>query len=221
MKKMLFVVFVIFVGITYGQNTDTIKGYQKGLEFNYSGLADYSGGDHIKDHNTSTNYFNYDMRFTIIDKAHSFNFNFVNGYRFNPYLFLGGGVGLRLISFNVRILESNTSIHWSSSFELKEISLQIPLFVRFHANFTPKKVSPFASLDFGGNICVYNDYDEINRNFFGHNIFFMPALGVNISFKQMQNLYVAFIYDLSFTPKNDNYIAHINHSVGARVGFNF
>lgn len=221
-KTFLFIVLVSIVRFAYGQETNTIKGYQKGLEFNYSALVDYSGGDHVSDYdntNISYSHYNLDMKYTVIDYAHSFNLNFVNGYRFNSYLFMGGGVGLNATVFGVKkvVLIGN----WDGSYELDEFSMQIPIFVRVHANFSPKKVSPFASFDVGGNIGIYNDYERVKESFFGHSLFIKPAIGINIDFKEKQSLYIAFIYEMNYAPKNESYSSHINHSIGGRIGFNF
>ena len=218
---------------SFGQTDNTSKGYQKGIEFNYSALAGYWGGRNANDRDCHDGIQITSFVHSYIRSNLSFNLCFVNGYRLNSYLFMGGGIGLSGVFF--KEVEHVYFEHYNGEFgspynqifEYEEYSLQIPLFARFQVDFLSKKCSPFFSLDLGGNFCVHNalmDYKErcdLKGNFYGHNVIIRPAVGLKVHFKQNQSLSLAFVYDRTYTPDGETYSQHINHSLGARLGFEF
>lgn len=94
--------------------------------------------------------------------AGRFELDIVNGYRFNPYCFLGGGVG-----FNI--------------FTNGENFVTIPVFIQGRFNLLDRNTSPFLTLNLGYNIStkrseVYNRYYTTVT--YRGGVLFEPALGV-------------------------------------------
>lgn len=69
-----------------------------------------------------------------------------HGYQFNPYIFLGAGVGFDLTG----------SCKWGEvsghAFEKRDSKVDIPIFFNAHSNFTKTKFSPFADVKVGAYV---------------------------------------------------------------------
>lgn len=74
--------------------------------------------------------------------------NTSHGYQFNPYIFLGAGVGFHFAS------EYKTS-DMDIPLDVRDSKVDIPVFANAHFNFTKKKVSPF--VDIKGGTYVNNN----------------------------------------------------------------
>lgn len=74
--------------------------------------------------------------------------NTSHGYQFNPYLFLGAGMGLHFIpSYKTKGMDI--------PLDQRESKVDIPLFANIHCNFLKKKVTPF--IDVKGGTYVTNN----------------------------------------------------------------
>ena len=94
--------------------------------------------------------------------AGRFERDIVNGYRFNPYCFLGGGVG-----FNI--------------FTNGENFISIPVFIQGCFNLLDRNTSPFLTLNLGYNISTKRS--EVYKRYYTTvtyrgGVIFEPALGV-------------------------------------------
>jgi len=120
------------------------KGYEKSIEFGGSiGLDNF------------TNY--------------SYSIEMINGFRFNDYLFIGGGVGFRYT--DALYFRSHIG---SRFYESRDGKYLIPLYARLKANLTNANVSPF----FLGNIGYTFDVGQNpNKNTYG--LMIEPAFGID------------------------------------------
>ncbi len=94
----------------------------------------------------------------------------VFGYRFNKYIFLGGGVGLSYFH------ETN---HWSWDNSTNTNNyIGIPVFVRAKFNFTKRRVSPYFGIDLGGAMFWEKDAQDVEP--YGY-FLFRPHIGIDIN----------------------------------------
>lgn len=104
------------------------------------------------------------------DLESGIRFDFVNGHQFNPYFYLGAGIGLRhLISFETAI---------------------IPLFVNLKTNFIDHKNSPFLSVKIGHSFVN----DEISLRNYG--FLLSPSVGGNFKISPNSFLNVGLGYEM-------------------------
>lgn len=101
------------------------------------------------------------------------NVSIINGYKFNPYLYLGLGTGI---------------IYYTGDAD----ELSIPLYTYFKANFINNKVSPFASMSLG---YIMNTKEDA----FFSGLLLEPAVGVNFSVSQRNNISFSLSYALHQT----------------------
>lgn len=95
-----------------------------------------------------------------------------HGYQFNPYLFVGGGVGLQYYH------EDDLTV--------------VPLFAEVRANFLKNKVSPFAALKVGYSVSFY-DGDSEDLGFYC-----APAVGVRYAVARNLALNFSVGYSLQY-----------------------
>lgn len=84
--------------------------------------------------------------------VHTIEFSTTHGYQFNPYLFIGAGVGLNLVSSPVDVM-------------------YMPLYLDVKANLTKTKISPFIELKIGHTVLdvesfYLNPNIGVNYNFY-------------------------------------------------------
>lgn len=77
-----------------------------------------------------------------------FEINTTHGYQFNPYFFLGAGTGFHFMS-------SYKTGNMDIPLDIRESTVDIPLFANVRCNFTKKKVAPFVDLK-GGTYVTNN-----------------------------------------------------------------
>lgn len=98
----------------------------------------------------------------------------VFGYRFNKYIFLGGGLGLSY-------LHQNYYRSWNGTTDIYHY-IGIPVFVRAKFNFTKKRVSPYFGIDIGGAMFWDTKNDEDDYYFEPDGYFlFRPHIGLDIN----------------------------------------
>lgn len=124
----------------------------------------------------------------------------IHGYRFNPFIFLGGGIGLGLAQ-----PDDNTKEAVASAF------------LSFKANFTKTRVSPFVMLK-GGDILGAGIY---NRGFYAE-----PQIGIDINLGDARKC--AVVVFAGFQTKNNankvklgSVVPERINSIRAGVGFRF
>ena len=98
----------------------------------------------------------------------------VFGYRFNKYIFLGGGLG-------ISYLHETYHYSYNSTTEINDY-VGIPVFVRAKFNFTKKRVSPFFGIDLGGAMFwePQNNGDYYDAAPMGY-FLFRPHIGIDIN----------------------------------------
>lgn len=81
-------------------------------------------------------------------KFNRFEISTSQGYQFNPYIFLGAGVGFHFMPYY-------ETPDMSLPNEVRDRLIDIPLFVNLHLNFTKTRVTPF--VDAKGGVYVTNN----------------------------------------------------------------
>ena len=123
MRKLFFAIAVMFLtSMTHAQNvaTNTYRGF---VDAGYSiGIGDYPFG-----------------RFEV---------NTSHGYQFNPYFFLGAGLGFHFMS-------SYETDGMEIALDERDSKVDIPIFANVRCNFSKKKVVPYIDLK-GGTFVTNN-----------------------------------------------------------------
>lgn len=85
-----------------------------------------------------------------------FEVNTTHGYQFNPYLFLGAGVGLHFMS-------SYKTSDMEIPLDVRDSKVDIPVYANVHCNFSKKKVAPFVDVK-GGTYVTNNGGLYVNAS---------------------------------------------------------
>ena len=83
-------------------------------------------------------------------KLNRFEVNTSHGYQFNPYIFLGAGLGLHF-------MPSYATEDMDIPYEIRDSKVDIPVFANIRFNLSKSKISPF--LDAKGGTYVTNNGD--------------------------------------------------------------
>lgn len=106
------------------------------------------------------------------NKNLSFGADFVAGYRLNPKVRLGAGVGISYIDLNYQPVSLSTS-------KYKESAAYVPVFADVKFNFNENKYSPFFIFDLGYSIFIpFSKFAEENKL----GLYFAPAIGCDFNF---------------------------------------
>lgn len=117
-----------------------------------------------------------------------------HGFQFNPYIFLGGGVGVHYCTFD----------HFN-------LEVAVPIFANFRANFSSGKVSPYFDAKLGYSA------SEIRG------LYASPSIGVRIGLKRKFGINIQIGYSAQGYSYIDYYFpekAYL-HSVNASIGFDW
>lgn len=117
---------------------------------------------------------NIDIGITFGD-LDRFELNSSHGYQFNPYTYIGGGIGIHYFYY------------YAPKPDPKE--LFVPLFIDFRANFNQNKIMPFASMKLGYSL-------DISDNFKGAGVYWSPAIGLKFFNNNYITLYTTVSYSL-------------------------
>lgn len=133
---------------------------------------------------------NSDLMFN--DFGNIFGANYTAGYRFNDYLFLGGGVGFSYYSCHW----GYTTMYGDDSRYRKSSGYVIPIYAKFRSYFTKTSWKPFFDLSLGMDLCVENFYKNINDHIYSSSstfpgIHINPALGVSYQLNQKLEIYLS------------------------------
>ena len=121
---------------------------------------------------------------------------YIAGYRFNSYLFLGGGTGLELL--------------------LNYNSLAMPIYANARLYLLPKsRWQPFISLSLGAIVPIANDGSEQHNGIQPH---INPSVGVNYRINNKYSCYINLGYMPRWTIYESSYIFH---DLTIRLGFTF
>lgn len=135
-------------------------------------------------------------------------FSVINGYRFNPYISLGGGTGLRYGS--------------NDYFD----NVYLPIFADFRVNFINRKVTPYASVQLGTAFNLSDEDDDEPQ------VFLNPTIGVKFNFTKRMGLNLGIGLDLQ-TISNYNYYSNsyyneydcfsneVSETICFNIGFTF
>ena len=130
-----------------------------------------------------------DMAFMQGDRLHftpAFGADYIGGYRFNNYLFVGAGVGAE-IPFGRYILFDHVSLTRGTTF---------PVFAHVRANFLNRRCSPFFALSAGARFMIPQEI-SISMNpdvYYKYNYisaFVNPQLGVNFRVTPKTSIYLS------------------------------
>ncbi len=217
MKKIIALLLVITWFSAMGQK-DSIHGYEKGIEIQYSRDVKTNVGNVIT-------YTNEVGDILFIDENYIFynnlNIMLVNGYRLNRTIFLGGVVGLNN-EFGYR--NSNMYI-MGQEIKQKIYNIYIPIMARvkiiFHNNYT----SPFFMADIGCRLRVASYMDNpFNNNeripdSFACGFVVSPGIGIDIPIAKKYNL--SLIVRMEYKRTKINMLEEEIFDVGGSIGFNF
>ncbi len=144
-------------------------------------------------------------------KNHSFGAEFLAGYRFNPNVRVGLGVGIDYC--DLKYQEEYRGIKYYQS-EYKESAAYVPVFANGKFNFIDNKVSPYFSADVGYAIFIpCSKYAEDNKL----GMFFKPAFGVDFSMGKG-----AFFVEVCYNYQMRDFNGTCNYNqIGLAVGYQF
>ncbi|MDD4417506.1 MAG: hypothetical protein PHH81_01545 [Bacteroides graminisolvens] len=129
-----------------------------------------------------------------------FELNSSHGYQFNPYTFIGGGIGVHYFYY------------YAPKPNPKE--LITPIFIDFRANFNQRKIMPFASMKLGYSL-------DISDSFSGAGVYWSPAIGLKFFNNHYITLYTTLSYSLQQwkNPKYYNEYDYMGESHISKAGY--
>lgn len=159
---------------------------------------------------------------------------YIAGYRFNNWIFLGGGTGF---TFNLSPNNGSHDHYYSNAYEsISDKAVNIPLFVHLRAYFTRSRVNPYIGLSTGGLLStkgqqrcydsaglVVDEHEKVYE-FSNCRGMIEPSFGINIRLKRKLDLYLAFSALTTFEPYcvrnsyEDN--PTVTHGPDISLGFN-
>ncbi len=140
--------------------------------------------------------------------------NLTNGYRFNPYFYLGAGVGVRSYHYQQNIIYSPTYGDFKFVNEFV-----VPVFATVSVDFTKTRLAPFLSVNAGYGI-------PFGGNEMG-GVTVAPSIGVAYKLKKKVRLSLSAVYMLDRCKLNDGllepelYRNGFSGSVSVRFGVRF
>lgn len=171
--------------------------------------------------------YTYLQGFKIFDSA-----NYIVGYRFNDYLYLGGGIGVGVLTMPRLPILKYHNLYLEGSY----VKIYIPLYAHFRAYLTKTRVQPFIDLSIGGKFPIpskislsveYNNYNyPIEYCIAG--ILLQPGIGANYRINKKMGVYAKLNYvGSSMTTPIGNYYDEIvikhkmYHGVSLSIGCTF
>lgn len=145
-----------------------------------------------------------------------FEVNTSHGYQFNPYLFLGAGMGFHFMS-------SYETSGMDIPLDVRDSQVDIPVFANIRCNFSKKKVAPFVDVK-GGTFVTNNGGLYVNAS---------VGCRVTINEKQAVNVSVGYASEKLEFETFDRFTSHSSmdytrsktkydtEAVTLKVGFEF
>ena len=113
-----------------------------------------------------------------LDTNHSegyYALKFTNGYRFNDYIFLGGGLGVSLYTYSDELMRIENNKGGYSEIATQS-SFAMPAYITFKSYFTKKKIAPFFTLNTGYTFGASDSNSIITSG-----LFFNPNIGIDFN----------------------------------------
>ncbi len=171
--------------------------------------------------------YTYLQGFKIFDSA-----NYIVGYRFNDYLYLGGGIGVGVLTMpRLPILK-----YHNLYLEGGDVKIYIPLYAHFRAYLTKTRVQPFIDLSIGGKFPIPSKI-SLSVEYYNYNypieyciagMLLQPGVGANYRYNKKMGVYAKLNYvGSSMTTPIGNYYNEIvikhkmYHGVSLSIGCTF
>lgn len=165
-----------------------------------------------------------DLSYSYCSVTDFLGVNYIGGYRFNPYIFLGLGTGV------------NFSLATPDKSKLylpfcRPTTVNVPIYIHFKANFTKFNWSPYASMSIGGRVSkeVHQTYGDFYINYNQSGLFGDITLGVDRKVTEKLSLYLGVGYKIEsflYAKYNANYTELVQgnkllHGFSLHVGLSF
>jgi hypothetical protein len=159
----------------------------------------------------------------------SLNWTYTGGYRFNPYIYIGAGVG---VSYNVKGAPDILMIE-DDSFDGKHLNLcaaSVPLYAYVRANMTDERCAPFFAVAAGGNLSAKQKLflPMFVAKYNTSTMFVNPQFGVEFATDNCFKWYISLgfnchssLYCSEYTPYSANLSRKAAYAMDFHVGFIF
>lgn len=165
-----------------------------------------------------------DLSYSYCSVTDFLGVNYIGGYRFNPYIFLGLGTGV------------NFSLATPDKSKLylpfcRPTTVNVPIYIHFKANFTKFNWSPYASISIGGRVSkeVHQTYGDFYINYNQSGLFGDVSFGIDRNITKNLSLYLGVGYKIEsflYAKYNANYTELVQghkllHGFSLHVGLSF
>ena len=165
-----------------------------------------------------------DLSYSYCSVTDFLGVNYIGGYRFNPYIFLGLGTGV------------NFSLATPDKSKLylpfcRPTTVNVPIYIHFKANFTKSNWSPYASMSIGGRVSkeVHQTYGDFYINYNQSGLFGDVSFGIDRNITKNLSLYLGVGYKIEsflYAKYNANYTELVQghkllHGFSLHVGLSF
>ncbi len=165
-----------------------------------------------------------DLSYSYCSVTDFLGVNYIGGYRFNPYFFLGLGTGV------------NFSLATPDKSKLylpfcRPTTLNVPIYIHFKVNFTKSNWSPYASMSIGGRVSkkVHQTYGDFYINYNQSGLFGDVSFGIDRNITKNLSLYLGIGYKIEsflYAKYRDDYVGLIQgnkllHGFSLHVGLSF
>lgn len=164
--------------------------------------------DYSFDQSASESGYEFNVTFGPGLKINDFGYNFlklslINGYRINPYFYIGIGTGVRLY------LDNHAIFNTFAAYPV------IPFFVHFNMNLTNKNVSPYLTVDMGYSF-------ESSDQFKGIGVLLIPMAGIKFPFAQTDVMNLGIGYEMQMVQDYHEDGSSVNYGANSvNIGFSF
>lgn len=165
-----------------------------------------------------------DLSYSYCSVTDFLGVNYIGGYRFNPYFFLGLGTGI------------NFSLATPDKSKLylpfcRPTTLNVPIYIHFKANFTKSNWSPYASMSIGGRVSkkVHQTDGDFYINYNQSGLFGDVSFGIDRNITKNLSLYLGVGYKIEsflYAKYRDDYVGLVQgnkllHGFSLHVGLSF
>ena len=165
-----------------------------------------------------------DLSYSYCSVTDFLGVNYIGGYRFNPYFFLGLGTG---VNFSIATPDkSKLNLPFC-----RPTTVNVPIYIHFKANFTKSNWSPYASISIGGRVSkkVDQTYGDFYIYYNQSGLFGDITLGVDRKVTEKLSLYLGVGYKIEsflYAKYNANYTELVQgnkllHGFSLHVGLSF
>lgn len=165
-----------------------------------------------------------DLSYSYCSVTDFLGVNYIGGYRFNPYFFLGLGTG---VNFSIATPDkSKLNLPFC-----RPTTVNVPIYIHFKANFTKSNWSPYASMSIGGRVSkeVHQTYGDFYINYNQSGLFGDVSFGIDRNITKNLSLYLGVGYKIEsflYAKYNANYTELVQghkllHGFSLHVGLSF